>query len=113
MNTRASVSKGAGNQGNREATERALPLRFYMPSLDGLRFFAFLAVFVAHAAPKRLRAVTWLGPIGPVADAVVPAGLFGVDLFFVLSAYLITALLMREAESCGRISVGAFYVRRA
>src|SRR5712692_534844 len=84
-----------------------------MPSLDGLRFFAFLAVFIAHGAPKRMRAVTWLGPVGPVVDAVVPAGLFGVDLFFVLSAYLITALLMREAESCGRISVGAFYVRRA
>src|SRR3989442_76632 len=114
MVTSADVSGIASSiEAHHAAAESKPPARFYMPSLDGLRFFAFLAVFVAHAAPKRLRAVPWLGPVGPLADAVVPAGLFGVDLFFVLSAYLITGLLMREAESRGRISVGAFYVRRA
>ena len=92
----------------------APPERFYLPSLDGLRFFAFLAVFRAHAAPRPMRAsFPWLGPFAPVVDSVFRAGLYGVDLFFVLSAFLITGLLMREAEAQGRIGIGAFYVRRA
>lgn len=87
--------------------------RFYLPALDGLRFVAFLAVFVAHAGPKGLSRVSWLGPLGPALDVVTSAGLFGVDLFFVLSAYLITGLLLREAEARGQINIGAFYLRRA
>jgi peptidoglycan/LPS O-acetylase OafA/YrhL len=41
------------------------------------------------------------------------AGQFGVDLFFCLSAYLITELLMREKAATGRVDVSAFYIRRA
>jgi peptidoglycan/LPS O-acetylase OafA/YrhL len=63
--------------------------RFYIPQLDGLRFLAFLAVFVGHAVP----AASYLG-----------AG-FGVNVFFVLSSYLITSLLVREADAAGRIDV--------
>src|SRR5260370_19912385 len=40
------------------------------------------------------------------------AGVFGVDLFFVLSAYLITELLLREKEQCGALDVRGFYLRR-
>jgi peptidoglycan/LPS O-acetylase OafA/YrhL len=82
--------------------------------LDGLRFLAFLAVYVNHTflfgvdghhqhLPDRLAHL--LGTVGV-------AGAFGVDLFFVLSAYLITELLLRERISRGQVDVPAFYVRR-
>jgi peptidoglycan/LPS O-acetylase OafA/YrhL len=67
---------------------------FDVPSLDGIRAFAVLLVFVAHAGLS------------------LPGG-FGVTVFFFLSGYLITTLLRLEAERTGRISLGAFYLRRA
>ena len=42
----------------------------------------------------------------------VPGGFIGVDVFFVISGFLITLLLIRELENTGRISLGAFYARR-
>ncbi|ANJ27881.1 hypothetical protein ATC03_15325 [Agromyces aureus] len=45
--------------------------------------------------------------------AIAPAGYMGVDVFFVVSGYLITALLLREVDRTGRISLREFYVRRA
>lgn len=45
--------------------------------------------------------------------AVLPAGFVGVDVFFVVSGFLITGLLLRDAERFGRIRLGDFYVRRA
>jgi peptidoglycan/LPS O-acetylase OafA/YrhL len=42
----------------------------------------------------------------------IAAGQYGVDLFFVLSSYLITELLVREKEQCGTLNVGFFYLRR-
>jgi peptidoglycan/LPS O-acetylase OafA/YrhL len=74
------------------------PNRFYLPELDGLRFFAFLAVFIAHSGP---------------GTTLFQMGTFGVDLFFCLSAYLITELLVREKGRFGALDVPAFYVRRA
>jgi len=87
---------------------------FYRPELDVLRFFAFLAVFlfhfshpvdfyVAHGIPRLVAA--------PV-NGLLTGGVFGVDLFFVLSAYLITELLLREKEQCGSLDVRGFYLRR-
>jgi peptidoglycan/LPS O-acetylase OafA/YrhL len=76
--------------------------RFYLPELDILRFFAFLAVFTTHVANRSLFA---LNPAGL-------AGSFGVDLFFALSSYLITRLLLREQQVAGHVDVRAFYVRR-
>src|SRR5258705_826029 len=78
--------------------------RFYVPQLDGLRFFAFLVVFIAHVGAQSA-APPWLG-------AILPAGGFGVDLFFVLSSFLITTLLQREQGTQGRIDVRAFWMRR-
>jgi peptidoglycan/LPS O-acetylase OafA/YrhL len=88
---------------------------FYLPQLDGLRFVAFLAVFAAHAIhvsavpPGEIpwTSLTWW------ARGAGLAGLFGVDLFFVLSGFLITALLLRERAARGRIDLWAFWVRRA
>jgi peptidoglycan/LPS O-acetylase OafA/YrhL len=88
--------------------------RFYRPELDGLRFFAFLAVFWSHVAP--VTAAKWgrfLGPLGGAAALTARAGSWGVDLFFVLSSYLITSLLLKEKEQRGQVAVFAFWARRA
>ncbi len=89
--------------------------RFYIPQLDGLRFVAFLAVFVSHAtravADPPTGLVRWFTAEWWRTSASL-AGAFGVELFFVLSSYLITSLLLREADARGRIDVPAFWLRR-
>ncbi len=65
------------------------------PALDGLRGLAILAVMGLHTSP-----------------AILPGGFLGVDLFFVLSGFLITYLLVREREKFGSIRLGHFYLRR-
>ena len=90
--------------------------RFYRPELDTLRFFAFFGVFVFHVIPNDpqfYQTHHLLTPtVVPLICAVSSAGAFGVDLFFALSAYLITTLLIREEEVRGSIDARAFYVRR-
>ena len=89
---------------------------FYHPELDALRFFAFLAVFLHHALPREAGFYINAG-VPPAATewllAAKEAGAFGLDLFFALSAYLITELLLREHAKRGTFSVSAFYMRRA
>ncbi len=88
--------------------------RYYRPELDLLRLFAFLCVFVRHGPDPTM------GPAAPVwkYDAVLAfnllaaAGSFGLSIFFLLSSFLITELLLRERESTGRIHLKAFYTRR-
>jgi peptidoglycan/LPS O-acetylase OafA/YrhL len=82
------------------------PGRFYFPQLDGLRGLACLGVFFFHFAAASQ------SPISPSVAAVAAAGSFGVDLFFILSSFLITSLLLREQASAGRIHVLAFWLRR-
>lgn len=67
----------------------------YIPALDGLRAVAVLAVVLYHMVP-----------------AVLPSGLLGVTLFFVLSGYLITGLLIREWRDTGTIDLPRFWVHR-
>jgi len=82
--------------------------RYYRPELDALRFFAFVCVFCFH----RMDYV----PTDPVHDPWLfnfsTIGAFGVCVFFLLSAFLITELLLREQSETGRIHVPSFYVRR-
>lgn len=68
----------------------------YVPALDGLRALAVGAVFLYHVG------VPWL-----------PGGFMGVDVFFVLSGYLITSLLLREWERTAAIDLRRFWIRRA
>ena len=68
----------------------------YLPGLDGLRAVAVVAVLLYHAD------VPWL-----------PGGFLGVDVFFVISGYLITMLLLEEHHRSGTIGVRRFYGRRA
>ena len=68
----------------------------YLPGLDGLRAVAVVAVMVYHANS------TWLS-----------GGFLGVEVFFVISGYLITLLLIAEKERTGRVRLGQFWFRRA
>lgn len=99
---------------NEITAAKATTQRFYRPELDALRFFAFLAVYVCHSIPGNAVAAAsearsfWAQWLAAVKDA----GNFGVCLFFMLSAFLITELLRREQKKFGRVHVGAFYERR-
>ncbi|HLH06887.1 MAG TPA: acyltransferase [Terriglobales bacterium] len=91
--------------------ERDTSVRFYRPELDALRFFAFLGVYASHALvfPPEV----WHELHLPETFSAIPrAGAYGVDLFFLLSAYLITELLLREKEAAGSLNVRKFYIRR-
>jgi peptidoglycan/LPS O-acetylase OafA/YrhL len=68
----------------------------YMPGIDAMRALAVLAVFGYHAG------LGWL-----------PGGFLGVDVFFVISGYLITSLLLREFRGTGKIELARFWIRRA
>jgi peptidoglycan/LPS O-acetylase OafA/YrhL len=97
------------------ATPRSATSRFYHPELDALRFFAFLMVFLHHAFPHQPEFWTKLGVPSVLATILAETGAtdaFGVSLFFVLSAYLITELLLREKELVGSLDVKSFYIRR-
>jgi len=67
----------------------------HVPALDGLRGLALLGVLLFHA------------------NGALAGGYLGVDLFFVLSGFLITSLLLAEHRHTGRIALGAFWIRRA
>jgi peptidoglycan/LPS O-acetylase OafA/YrhL len=86
---------------------------FYRPELDVVRFVAFLLVFVHHTAPRQ-GLIPHLGPqLSGVVTSLAKASGFGLCLFFVLSAYLITELLLRENSATGNVEIKAFYIRRA
>jgi peptidoglycan/LPS O-acetylase OafA/YrhL len=76
--------------------ERTGPHLSYRPGLDGLRAIAVAGVFFYHSR------IDWM-----------PGGFLGVDLFFVLSGYLITSLLLVEWEAHNRIDLRRFWLRRA
>ena len=77
------------------ATDERSRRAMLLPEIEGLRAVAVASVLVYHAH---------LGLSG---------GFVGVDVFFVVSGFLITGLLVREFESSGRISLREFYARRA
>jgi peptidoglycan/LPS O-acetylase OafA/YrhL len=83
--------------------------RFHRPELDVLRFGAFFLVFLHHALPHASAEYA----VGGVALAAAGrSGALGVDLFFTLSAYLISELLLREQHAAGSIDIRSFYARR-
>ncbi|MEO8056199.1 MAG: acyltransferase [Acidobacteriota bacterium] len=104
MARKTSGSKPLG-RGARPAATAGAPAA-YRPELDALRFYAFLAVFLHHSV------VTVKASLDGPLEGLVVAGAFGVDLFFVLSAFLITDLFRREFLAFGDIDVPAFWVRR-
>ncbi|MFB7894146.1 acyltransferase family protein [Microbacterium sp. NPDC056044] len=77
------------------APSAAPPARF--AGLDGMRAIAVLLVVVYHLFPP----------------GMLPGGFVGVDVFFVISGFLITSLLLRERAATGRVALGRFWQRRA
>jgi len=89
-----SPQPAAANAPENAASEVAAQ-RLYIPELDALRFFAFFCVFLYHFTDLDLfyRTSLWSWPPG-LGRSAAAAGSLGVDLFFTLSAYLITTLLL-------------------
>ena len=84
---------GLRTNSNRSNQKTTIPLR---PDIEGLRALAIGLVIASHAELPFLR-----------------GGFVGVDVFFVLSGYLITSLLMQEISSSGTVNFARFYARRA
>jgi peptidoglycan/LPS O-acetylase OafA/YrhL len=89
--------------------------RFYYPELDSIRFFLFWGVWGYHALPQQEDLYTVHHV--PAAIASLSAGIIkmcmcSLDVFFILSAFLITELLLREKELRGVPDLKAFYIRR-
>ena len=87
---------------------------FYHPELDVLRFTAFFAVFIHHRMPRdpEYYAKYFNSVISEIIASAVIAGGLGVDLFFCLSSFLITKLLLIEHEQTASIDIKSFYIRR-
>jgi peptidoglycan/LPS O-acetylase OafA/YrhL len=79
---------------------RAVAVGDYHPALDGLRAVAVIAVVLYHA--------------GATSDlsGVAPGGFIGVSVFFTLSGYLVTTLLLRQIAGGGGLDLGRFWTRR-
>ena len=73
----------------------------YLPGLDGMRALAVIAVLLYHSG----------GGGGGVA--FIPGGFLGVEVFFVISGYLITALILAQWRTTGRVELKAFWLGRA
>ncbi len=80
-----------------------------IPSLDGLRAVSILLVLCGHSLATL--PAGWRIPY--VLDPILHNASLGVMVFFVLSGYLITQLLLQELDTAGRIDLRAFYLRRA
>src|SRR5262245_17592948 len=95
----AALTSACIRLGSIRAIEPAAPIvptLGYRPGLDGLRALAVTAVILYHGD------VSW-----------ARGGFLGVDVFFVLSGFLITSLLLTEHGSTGRVDLGRFWTRRA
>lgn len=96
-----------------EATPTPTPAAFYYPQLDGLRTLAFFLVFGSHAGGfTTTNFPPVVKEISNFYNCLVQVGWSGVDLFFVLSAFLITSLLLREEQAFNHITVSKFLLRR-
>lgn len=90
------AGSGTAGSGKHREAQADVPLRSFRPDIEALRAIAVLAVVLYHAG------VGWL-----------PGGFVGVDVFFVVSGYLITTHLYNEYSRTGRVRLGRFYARRA
>lgn len=78
-----------------------------IPSLDGLRAVSILLVVFCHVA------ATANSPVPAAAHWYARQAAVGVDIFFAISGFLITTLLLRERDATGTVSLRGFYARRA
>jgi peptidoglycan/LPS O-acetylase OafA/YrhL len=84
-------------------------MKVYFKNLDGIRFFAALLVLLQHSFGFK----QGYSPSGPFLERCFSdTGRMGVNLFFILSGFLISYLLLVEKDSTGTISYRSFYIRR-
>ena len=93
------VELGANNA--IEQFHRSFLARRYFPALDGLRALSIIAVVWHHAAGSSY------------GSGLLSRGRCGVDLFFAISGFLITTLILREKDATGTIDLRKFYIRRS
>ncbi|MEM6685906.1 MAG: acyltransferase [Bacteroidota bacterium] len=84
--------------------------KIYFPNLNGLRFIAAFLVLIHHV--EQLKAVFNMDNYWETSDFIKIVGKLGVILFFVLSGFLITYLLVAEQHTFKKISIRKFYMRR-
>ncbi len=96
MNRVATASRPASRRGSPASGRTGLPQKQFRSDIEGLRAVAVIAVVLYHAG---------LPGVG--------GGFIGVDVFFVVSGFLITGLLWREASSTGTVGLARFYGARA
>lgn len=90
-----SVERDLSRPGEHPVPEQTVPLRGFRPDVQALRGVAVLAVVLYHA------------------QVVLPGGFVGVDVFFVISGFVIGRVLLAEFRDTGGVSFSSFYVRRA
>lgn len=95
--------------GSAPAIERQMPTVHDIPSLDGLRAVSIAIVVLSHTKSLLPAVIVSSG----LFRYVIGGGLHGVQVFFVISGYLITTLLLREFDCTGNVSLHRFYARRA
>jgi peptidoglycan/LPS O-acetylase OafA/YrhL len=81
---------------SRPSVAASAPHQGFRPDIEGLRAIAVVSVLIYHAG------LAW-----------TPGGYVGVDVFFVISGFLITSLMVREVDRSGRLNLAAFWARRA
>ncbi|MGD9705925.1 MAG: acyltransferase family protein [Acidimicrobiia bacterium] len=86
----------------RPSERRARPSMGYLPGLDGLRAVSVIAVMLYH-----------LHALDPTSLGSFRGGFFGVEVFFVVSGFLITSLLIEEHQRAGHVDFRQFWLRRA
>ncbi len=88
------------------ADRARLPFKLgYRPEFDSLRGIGMIMVLISHS--------TWVWPSLATNILPVPGGFQGVDIFFILSGFLLTTLFLEERQRNGRVSFKGFYERRA
>jgi peptidoglycan/LPS O-acetylase OafA/YrhL len=91
------------------ASVQQLPPSGYLPTLDGWRAIAILAVIICHAASGLFETS---GPHPSQIGLLLEHGAVGVNIFFGISGFLICSRLLEEHRKNGRISLKGFYIRR-